>query len=427
MFQSLNSEGSVSDTRIAVLLSGLSYDSQRRFVGGMLEAAKADGTDLFFFVCDAEDYQARTVYETGEFNIYSLPDFSLFDAIIGYFDTIHDVDVVSEIIDRIRRSGKPCVSVNTYVEDFICLKLDNQTGLRDILDHLYEKHKVRSICYISGASDNTDATERLQTVRAFLRERNIPFPKDNIYYGNYTYPSGYRSMDALIRSGRPLPDAVVCANDSYATEDGTYYEKDASGRITEVLFHLNQPRGYRGLEIFVLSTDLLRKLVAECEAHDQYSFRRNVLMEQCNELNLQMYTWTGFAAQIRSVQEYYERSMQLLNPEIRAELFPKDRPIRAKGADKSSTYISESGSCLNSLVAEGCSIEGTVVDSILFPGVTVAKGAVVRNSILFKGTSVGENANLAHVIADKDVEIKDGRTLMGHFTYPIVLAKKSIV
>lgn len=246
-------------------------------------------------------------------------------------------------------------------------------------------------------------------------------------------------MDGDLIANIPLQDAlkhhietkaditVVCANDSYKTEDGTYFEKDADGRITEVLFHLNQPRGYRGLEIYILSTDLLRKLVAECEAHDQYSFRRNVLLERRQKLNLQMYTWTGFAAQISSVQEYYERSMQLLNPEIRAELFPKDRPIRAKGADKSSTYISESGSCLNSLVAEGCSIEGTVVDSILFPGVTVAKGAVVRNSILFKGTSVGENANLAHVIADKDVEIKEGRTLMGHFTYPIVLAKKSIV
>lgn len=203
-------------TKIAVIVSGLSYDSQRRFVEGLLESAEPDGTDLFFLVCDVEDYQSRTVYETGAFNIYSLPDFSLFDAIIGYFDTIHDVDVVSDIIDRIRRSGKPCVSINTYVEDFICLKLDNQTGLRDILDHLYEEHKVRSIYYISGAPDNTDATERLQTVRTFLRGRNITFTKDSIYYGNYTYPSGYKGMDALIRSGRPLPDAVVCANDKMA-------------------------------------------------------------------------------------------------------------------------------------------------------------------------------------------------------------------
>lgn len=194
----------------------MSYDSQRRFVEGLLESARPDGADLFFFVCDVEDYKSHSIYETGEFNIYSLPDFSLFDAVIGYFDTIHDVDVVSEIIDRIRRSGKPCVSVNTYVEDFICLKLDNQSGLRDILDHLYEQHKVRSIYYISGAADNADATERLQTVRGFLRERNITITKDNIYHGNYTYPSGYQGMDALIRSGRPLPDAVVCANDKMA-------------------------------------------------------------------------------------------------------------------------------------------------------------------------------------------------------------------
>ena len=163
----------------------------------------------------------------------------------------------------------------------------------------------------------------------------------------------------------------------------------------------------------------------ECTAKDQFSWRRDVLRAKKDTLNLRCYIWKGFAAQIRSVQEYYDRSMQLLDPAIRAELFCPERPIRAKGADKSSTYISPNGRCVNSLVAEGCRIEGVVENSILFPGVVVEKGAVVRNSILFKETVVHENATLAHIIADKSVEIMSGRTLMGHATYPIVLAKES--
>ena len=184
-----------------------------------------------------------------------------------------------------------------------------------------------------------------------------------------------------VKSGADV--TVVCGNDSFATEDGTYFEKNSEGRITEVLYNLHTPRGYRGLEVYILSTQLLKDLVDECAAKDQFSWRKE-LQTRKDSLYLRSYIWSGFAAQIRSVQEYYDRSMQLLNPAIRAELFCPERPIRAKGADKSSTYLGPEGKCVNSLVAEGCRIEGTVVDSILFPGVVVEPVAVIRNSVLFK-------------------------------------------
>lgn len=220
---------------------------------------------------------------------------------------------------------------------------------------------------------------------------------------------------------------AVCGDDSFATANGTYFEKDPDGRIREVLINMHQPRGYRSLDVFVMSTDLLRSLVDECQARDQYSFRRDVLQAKQAELNLQSYTWNGFAAQIRSVQEYYDRSMQLLDKDIRADLFAPERPIRAKGADKASTYIAPDGVCLNSLVAEGCRVEGTVVNSILFPGVIVEKGAKVEGCILFKECTVGTGAYLSHVIADKRVTLQPGHTMVGHATYPIVIAKDAVI
>ena len=227
-----------------------------------------------------------------------------------------------------------------------------------------------------------------------------------------------------VKSGADV--TVVCGNDSFATEDGTYFEKNSEGRITEVLYNLHTPPGYRGLEVYILSTQLLKDLVDECAAKDQFSWRKE-LQTRKDSLYLRSYIWSGFAAQIRSVQEYYDRSMQLLNPAIRAELFCPERPIRAKGADKSSTYLGPEGKCVNSLVAEGCRIEGTVENSILFPGVVVEAGAVVRNCVLFKETVVRRDAQLSYIIADKDVEVLSNRTLMGHATYPIVLAKGSKV
>jgi len=232
-------------------------------------------------------------------------------------------------------------------------------------------------------------------------------------------------FQAHIKSGADI--TAVCGNDSFRVEDGTYFELAGDGRVTDVLYHLNNPRGRRSLEIYVLSKELLLNLVDDCTSRDQFSWRQDVLQARKDTLLIQSYIWRGFAAYIRSVQEYYDRSMQLLDPAVRAELFCPERPIRAKSADRSSSYIAPDGCCLNSLVADGCNIAGRVENSILFSGVTVEKDAVVRNCVLFKDTTVGRGAELAYVIADKQVQVLEGRTLMGHGTYPLVIAKDSVV
>lgn len=232
-------------------------------------------------------------------------------------------------------------------------------------------------------------------------------------------------LEKHIQSGADI--TAVCGNDSFATQNGTYFEKNAEGRITQVLYHLNTPRGFRGLEVYILSTALLKKLVDECRAQDQFSWRRDVLQAKKDSLFINSYIWSGFAAQVRSVQEYYDRSMQLLNPAIRKELFAPERPVRAKANDLAPSYVGEGGRCVNSMMADGCSIEGVVENSVLCTGVVVEKGASVHNCVLFKGTVVRSGAQLSHVITDKYVEILPDRTLMGHATYPIVLAKGSRV
>ena len=240
--------------------------------------------------------------------------------------------------------------------------------------------------------------EALAGVRSYLEEirRDYVVLMDGDLVVNLPLSDIY---DQHIKSGADI--TVVCGNDSFETENGTYFELDGTGRVTDVLYHLHRPRGYRGLEVYILSTRLLLDLVDECATRDQYSLRRDVLQARKDSLKLQGYIWGGFAAQIRSVQEYYDRSMQLLDPAIRAELFCAERPIRAKATDKSSAYIGPDGYCENSLIADGCNIEGVVENSILFPGVVVEAGAVVRNCVLFKETAVRRGAAVSHLIADK--------------------------
>jgi glucose-1-phosphate adenylyltransferase len=119
--------------------------------------------------------------------------------------------------------------------------------------------------------------------------------------------------------------------------------------------------------------------------------------------------------------------MDLLKPEVRTDLFAPERPIRTKDRSNPSTYYAPESKCLNSLVADGCIIEGEVENSILFRGVRVGKGAVIKNCILMQGSVIGDEAQLHYIIADKDVQIGSHRTLMGHENYPLVIAKGSTV
>ena len=231
--------------------------------------------------------------------------------------------------------------------------------------------------------------EALAGVRSYLEEirRDYVVLMDGDLVVNLPLSDIY---DQHIKSGADI--TVVCGNDSFETENGTYFELDGTGRVTDVLYHLHRPRGYRGLEVYILSTRLLLDLVDECATRDQYSLRRDVLQARKDSLQL-----------------------------------CAERPIRAKATDKSSAYIGPDGYCENSLIADGCNIEGVVENSILFPGVVVEAGAVVRNCVLFKETAVRRGAAVSHLIADKNVEILPDRTLMGHSSYPIVLAKGSQV
>ncbi len=221
---------------------------------------------------------------------------------------------------------------------------------------------------------------------------------------------------------------AVCTSSLTATEDATYFRLDESGRVKETLFPLNNPAGcHRALEIYILSKQLLLDLVDECMSLDKISFRGAVLQAKAAALRIQSYVWDGYAAHVRTLKGYYLRSMELLDPAVRREIFSPLRPIHTKERNDASTYIDPAGTCCNCLVADGCTIEGTVENSILFRGVSVAKGAEVKNCILMQDAVISRDAVLHHVIADKNVAVMDDRTLMGHENCPLVIAKDSKV
>ena len=153
-----------------------------------------------------------------------------------------------------------------------------------------------------------------------------------------------------------------------------------------------------------MSRELLLGMGQSAKAQNNSGWRRHILQDKCGTLNMRGYVWDSFAARIDTVQDYYNRSMDLLRPDIRAELFNPQRPVYAKENDAASTYIDPAVECVNSLISDGCDIQGNVRNSIIFRGVKVEKGACVENCILFKDTVVKAGATVRNVIAEGDME-----------------------
>ena len=81
----------------------------------------------------------------------------------------------------------------------------------------------------------------------------------------------------------------------------------------------------------------------------------------------------------------------------------------------------------NSMIADGCVIEGTVENSVLFRGVKVACGSVVKNCVLMQNTVLGEHVTMNCMITDKDVVVRDRRVLSGSENHPFYIPKGSMI
>lgn len=207
----------------------------------------------------------------------------------------------------------------------------------------------------------------------------------------------------------------------------TYFTVGAGGKVSDVSCGAGTAFCCESLDVYILSRDLLLSLTDYCASHNLYRFGRDVLQNMADSLSISPYFFEGYAARIQSSAAYFEKSMELFSPGVRSSLFQAGQPVRTKDRSDPSTYYGPEAKQKNCLTADGCVIEGTVENSILFRGVRVEQGARIKNCILMQDTVIREGAILNCVIADKDVTINQGRMLMGHNSYPLVLAKGSVV
>ena len=193
--------------------------------------------------------------------------------------------------------------------------------------------------------------------------------------------------------------------------------------------YIAAPEYVASMDIFVLSKSFLIKSIKYLISRDKFHMDRDLVMGgwQHGLVSVNVYEFDGVAMFNESVEEYFYNSMSLIKKDVRADIFGGNHPVYTKVRDRVPTYYGEGCEVENSLVADGCMLEGEVEDSILFREVTVGKGAEVEDCILFNNAVIGEGAELKYVILDKDVTVTPGAKLIGTKKSPIIVKRGETV
>ena len=222
---------------------------------------------------------------------------------------------------------------------------------------------------------------------------------------------------------------TVKSGDVLPSEDATSVSCDVNGRIVSLSACTNNfDEAEISTNIIVAKRTFLLDIINDAAAHGYTRFYLEAIANRLEHARIMSYHFDGVFLQIGSLVSYYKASMELLGADVRDELFNSpERMVYTKLRNSSPTVYQSGSSVKNSFVADGCCIEGTVENSIIFRGVHVSRGAVVKNSILLQDTYVGADTTLNCVITDKNVVIRDGRTLSGHESMPFFLSKGSMI
>lgn len=181
------------------------------------------------------------------------------------------------------------------------------------------------------------------------------------------------------------------------------------------------------LEMYIMSKELLLDMVESCLAQGYDHLVRDGIMKNIDKLTVYGYHHQGYTGIVNTIQGYYKHSMQLLNPKVWRELFFQRNLIYTKVKDEPPARYAENAHARNSLIANGCVIEGKVENSILFRGVKIRKGAYVKNSIILQNCEIEENVIIENAILDKDVFINRGRVLTGDKQAPFIASKTKVI
>ena len=174
------------------------------------------------------------------------------------------------------------------------------------------------------------------------------------------------------------------------------------------------------MEMYILKTKMFLDIVDKRVKNGNYRKVKRFITDNVKAFKVGGYKFEGYVACINSLKTYYNANMDLLKFKINRELFSEENPIYTKARSEGPTKYTKTSVVNNSIVANGCIIEGEVKNCIIGRKVHVEKGAKLEGCIIMQESVIGKNAKLKNVIADKKSIIPAGEEIITPVSSPHV-------
>ena len=207
---------------------------------------------------------------------------------------------------------------------------------------------------------------------------------------------------------------------------GAYLNVDENNMVTDIEVDPYNPKyECTSMDVFIMKKSLLIELIESASSHLYRDLLGDVISRSVRDNGMKVigYEYTDLCYRLDSIPNYMKFNLDCLNPEIRHQLFREDRPVYTKVRDQLAARYMDGANVINSMVADGSMIDGTVEHSVLFRGVKIGKGAHVKNCIIMQDGVVEDGVYLENCILDKNVTIPAGGKIIGTATYPVCMRK----
>ena len=367
--------------------------------------------NLFSALIFSDTYGSEPIEITKERTLASIPFAGRFRTVDFVLSSLVNADVSNVAVITKRNYA----SLEDHLGSGAHWDLDHRNSRLRILSPFF-KTKNNNEAFM--ARGRLDALRSVQVYIKSIKEEYVVLTNGNLI-ANVDFDAVFSSH---IQSGA---DITVVYGDTVSTSSrDIILDMDASGRVNEVTYSDGKGECNNvSLNVYVLKRDFLLDIISKADAYDYYNFENHVLIPGAKEMKIIGYKHEGYARIIRSVADYYDTSMEMLSRDVRGEVFNPDRPVITRPMDSVPVLYEYNAKIENSLIADGCRVDGTVKNSVIFRNVVIETGAVVENCIIMQNCVIGRDSVLKSVVSDKNTVISSNKQLIGDEKYPYVISK----
>ena len=220
-----------------------------------------------------------------------------------------------------------------------------------------------------------------------------------------------------------LYQSVNNAKDSFMMCDVLHMDENKT--ITSLTKNLGRCKNRDiSLECYCMSKELFMDLIAQAQKISSLFWLKDVIAENIANLKVQGFAHHGFAACINTLKAYYDTSLEIHTQKILHEMINNEWPIYTMTNDSCPTVYREEGTAVNSIVGNGCIIEGEVISSIIGRGVVIKKGAVIKNSVIFPASTIDKDVRIENAIVDRYALVSHIKEIKGSEDKPAYVRRR---